>query len=278
MSGQEGKIEILIVDDHPIVRQGIALLINQQTDLEANCEAGSAEEALELLAKRAAPLHLAIVDLSLGGMSGLELVKVLRSRYPELPILVMSMHDESLYAERVLRAGARGYIMKQEATEKIIAALRQILRGEIYVSDRMRNRMLERLIDNRGESSESPLASLSDRELDVLRLIGRGLSTGEIARDLCRSVKTIEAHRANIKEKLGLRGGAELVRFAIQWVGQGVGRQGSGGHRDREASRGEQVGGVDREAGGSRAGEDCHECLQGLEQEFALGVCSNGLF
>ncbi len=221
MSGQEGKIEILIVDDHPIVRQGIALLINQQTDLEANCEAGSAEEALELLAKRAAPLHLAIVDLSLGGMSGLELVKVLRSRYPELPILVMSMHDESLYAERVLRAGARGYIMKQEATEKIIAALRQILRGEIYVSDRMRNRMLERLIDNRGESSESPLASLSDRELDVLRLIGRGLSTGEIARDLCRSVKTIEAHRANIKEKLGLRGGAELVRFAIQWVGQG---------------------------------------------------------
>jgi len=221
MKGPGDKIEILIVDDHPIVRQGIALLINQQPDLNVSCEAGSAEEALEVLAKREEPLQLAIVDLSLGGMSGLELVKALRTRYHDLSVLVMSMHDESLYAERVLRAGARGYIMKQEATEKIIAALRQILRGEIYVSDRMRNRMLERLIDNRGESSESPLASLSDRELEVLRLIGRGLSTGEIARDLCRSVKTIEAHRANIKEKLSLRGGAELVRFAIQWVGQG---------------------------------------------------------
>lgn len=133
----------------------------------------------------------------------------------------MSMHDESLYAERVLRAGARGYIMKQEATEKIIAAIRQILGGDIYVSDRMRTRMLQRLVDNRGEPSESPLSCLSDRELEVLRLIGQGLSTGDIARDLCRSVKTIEAHRANIKEKLNLKNSSELVRFAIQWVGQG---------------------------------------------------------
>lgn len=210
MNAPEKKISILIVDDHPIVRQGIALLVNQQPDLDACCEAGSGEEALELLAKRVQPIHLAIVDLSLGGMSGLELVKALRSHHPDLPVLVMSMHDESLYAERVLRAGARGYIMKQEATEKILTALRQILRGEIYVSDRMRNRMLERLIDNRGDAAESPLASLSDRELEVLRLIGRGLSTGEIARDLCRSVKTIETHRANIKDKLSLRGGAEL--------------------------------------------------------------------
>lgn len=221
MNGAGEKIKIIIVDDHPIVRQGIALLINQQPDLDVCCEAGSAEEALEMLAKGADSIRVAIVDLSLGGMSGLELVKTLRARHPEMSVLVMSMHDESLYAERVLRAGARGYIMKQEATEKILTALRQILRGEIYVSDRMRTRMLERLIDNRGEPSESPLASLSDRELEVLRLIGRGMSTGEIARDLCRSVKTIEAHRANIKEKLSLRGGAELVRFAIQWVGEG---------------------------------------------------------
>lgn len=216
------KTPVMIVDDHPIVRQGIALLINQQQDMEACCEAGSAEEALESLgAKGHSTPDLAVVDLSLGGMSGLDLVKTLRSRFPDLPVLIMSMHDESLYAERVLRAGARGYIMKQEATEKILTAIRQILRGEIYVSDRMRTRMLERLVDNRADSSESPLACLSDRELEVLRLIGEGLSTGDIARDLHRSVKTIEAHRANIKEKLDLKNAAELVRFAIQWANQG---------------------------------------------------------
>lgn len=216
------KTPVMIVDDHPIVRQGIALLINQQQDMEACCEAGSAEEALESLgAKGRSTPDLAVVDLSLGGMSGLDLVKTLRSRFPDLPVLIMSMHDESLYAERVLRAGARGYIMKQEATEKILTAIRQILRGEIYVSDRMRTRMLERLVDNRTDSSESPLACLSDRELEVLRLIGEGLSTGDIARDLHRSVKTIEAHRANIKEKLDLKNAAELVRFAIQWANQG---------------------------------------------------------
>lgn len=224
MTGEKakGKTKIMIVDDHPIVRQGIALLINQETDVEACCEAGSAEEALALLnGKGRSCTDLLLVDLSLGGMSGLELVKMVRAHLPELPVLVMSMHDESLYAERVLRAGARGYIMKQEATEKILTAIRQILRGEIYVSDRMRTRMLERLVDNRGDSNESPLSCLSDRELEVLRLIGDGLSTGDIARELCRSVKTIEAHRANIKEKLSLKNSAELVRFAIQWVGQG---------------------------------------------------------
>lgn len=220
MSGN--KTRVMIVDDHPIVRQGIALLINQQPDLQSCCEMGSAEEALERLNGEGRNCtDMLVVDLSLGGMSGLELVKAIRARFPELPILVMSMHDESLYAERVLRAGARGYIMKQEATEKIIAAIRQILGGDIYVSDRMRTRMLQRLVDNRGEPSESPLSCLSDRELEVLRLIGHGLSTGDIARDLCRSVKTIEAHRANIKEKLNLKNSSELVRFAIQWVGQG---------------------------------------------------------
>ncbi len=207
---------ILVVDDHPIVRQGIALLINQESDLEVVREAGSAEEAMKALAE--APTDVAIVDLSLGGGSGLDLIKSMRLRYPDILVLVMSMHDENLYAERVLRAGAKGYIMKQEGTERILTAIRQILGGDIYVSDRMRTKMLQRLIDNRGEPGDSPVACLSDRELEVLRLIGQGFGTSEIARDLHRSVKTIEAHRANIKDKLDLRTAGELVRFAVQWV------------------------------------------------------------
>ncbi|MGD9787832.1 MAG: response regulator [Sulfuricellaceae bacterium] len=218
----EDVIKIMIVDDHPIVRQGIALLFDSQDDMRAVCEAGSGEEALASLTRSdGACADLMVVDLSLEGMSGLDLIKAVRSRFPEMPMLVMSMHDESFYAERVLRAGARGYIMKQEATEKILTAVRQILRGGIYVSDKMQTRMLQRLVDSRGEQVETPLSALSDRELEVLRLIGRGLSTGEIARDLHRSVKTVEAHRANIKEKLNLKNAAELVRYAIQWVEQG---------------------------------------------------------
>lgn len=214
----QARAGILIVDDHPIVRQGIGLLINQQSDLAVWGEAGSADDALALLECPGNGASLAIVDLSLGDVSGLDLLKTLRSRFPHLPVLIMSMHDESLYAERALRAGARGYIMKQEATEKILAAVRHIMTGGIYVSDRVQARILENLAEGRAEAGEYPLGVLSARELEVLRLVGRGYSTSEIARDMNRSVKTIEAHRANIKEKLHLKNSAEMVRFAIQWA------------------------------------------------------------
>lgn len=210
------KSRVLVVDDHPIVRQGIAQLINREDDLAVCCEAGDAEQALEELARR--PCDIAIVDMSLPGISGIELIKTLRVRHPALPILVISMHDESLYAERALRAGARGYIMKQEATEKVLTAIRRILHGETYVSDRMHAKILQRIIDNRSETPASPVSHLSDKEIEILRLIGMGLGTSDIARELNRSVKTVEAHRANIKEKLDLKTATELVRFAVQWV------------------------------------------------------------
>lgn len=218
------KIKVLIVDDHPIVRQGIAQLINRESDLEVCYEAGDAEQAIEAICKcsgngsNGCATDIAIVDMSLPGLSGIELIKTLRVRYPNLPVLVISMHDESLYAERALRAGAKGYIMKQEATEKVLAAIRQILHGEIYISDKMRSKILQRIIDNRFDAPSSPVSRLSDKELEVLRLIGRGLRTSDIASELHRSVKTVEAHRAHIKDKLNLKNAAELVRFAVQWI------------------------------------------------------------
>lgn len=209
---------ILIVDDHPIVRQGIAEMINREADLKVSTEADNAEQALQLLCVKPCPFDLVIADISLGGVSGLELIKLIRSRHDDLGVLVISMHDESLYAERALRAGARGYIMKQEATEKILMAIRQILSGDIYLSEKMRTQMLQRMVDHRPQAGAPTLAALTDRELEVMRLIGLGLGTGDIARELHRSVKTIEAHRSNAKEKLGLKTSAEFVRYAIQWV------------------------------------------------------------
>ncbi len=214
------KSNVLIVDDHPIVRRGIAQLIDREDDMGVCCEAGDADQALEAIAKNNdfCNIDIALVDMSLPGISGIELVKILRSRFPEIQILVISMHDETLYAERALRAGAKGYIMKQEATEKVLIAIRHILSGEIYVSDKMRSKILQRIIDNRFETPVSPVSHLGDKELDVLRLIGKGLRTSEIASELKRSVKTVEAHRANLKEKLGLKNSTELIRFAVQWV------------------------------------------------------------
>lgn len=215
-TGTPSRSRILIVDDHPLVRQGITQLVNQEADLHICCEAENAEEAIESI-RNCVP-DLVIVDISLEGISGIELVKIIKARNAHLPTLVMSMHDESLYAERALRAGARGYIMKQEAPEKILTAIRQILHGNIYVSDKMRSKILQQLIDGQSHAAASPVADLSDRELEVMRLIGQGFSTAEIAEKMSRSVKTIEAHRGNLKEKLQLKTGAELVHFAIQWV------------------------------------------------------------
>lgn len=224
-AASKGKYKIIIVDDHPIVRQGIAQLINEESDLEVCCEAGDAEEALGALQGCACSccaiprtVDIAVVDMSLPGVSGIELVKIIRSRYENIPILVISMHDESLYAERALKAGAKGYIMKQEATEKILVAIRHILRGDIYVSDTMRSKILQRIIDNRFEAPSSPVSSLSDKEIEVLRLVGKGYRTCDIAKELHRSVKTVEAHRANVKDKLRLKNATELIRFAVQWV------------------------------------------------------------
>lgn len=216
------KSNIMIVDDHPIVRQGIAQIIEREDDMRVCCEAGDADQVLEAIAENenegCCNADIVLIDMSLPGISGIELVKILRSRFPEIRILVISMHDESLYAERALRAGANGYIMKQETTEKVLNAIRHILSGEVYVSDKMRSKILQRIIDNRFEIPTSTVSHLSDKEIDVLQLIAKGLKTSDIALELGRSVKTVEAHRANLKEKLGLKNATELVRFAVHWV------------------------------------------------------------
>ena len=206
--------QILIVDDHPIIREGMTLLLNLQEDLHVCGAAGSAEEALVAMERQP---DMAIVDISLQSDSGLELVRTLRHRYPDLAILVLSMHDESLFAERALRSGANGYLMKLEATEHVLSAIREILAGNIYLSATMHEK-LARALAVPHTKPEGRIAGLSGREFEVLHLIGLGFSTREIAQKLNRSVKTIEAHQANIKEKLNIRSGKELMRFAIQWM------------------------------------------------------------
>ena len=209
------KHRILVVDDHPIVRQGLALLINQEADLVVCGEAEEATGAMHVLAS--SHPDILIVDISLNGPDGIDLLKNIRSIHPTLPVLILSMHDESIYAERALRAGANGYIMKQEATEKVLVALRRILGGEIYVSDRIANKMLKHYITGSGTLRNSSIADLSDRELEVFRLIGEGHGTRQIAEELHLSVKTVESYQAHIKEKLSLRSARELMQHAIQW-------------------------------------------------------------
>ncbi len=209
------KNRILVVDDHPIVRQGLALLINQEADMLVCGEAEEAMGAMHVLAS--AKPDVLIVDISLNGPDGLDLLKNVRTTHPTLPVLILSMHDESIYAERALRAGANGYIMKQEATEKVLVALRRILAGEIYVSDHIANKMLKHYITGSGTLRPSSIADLSDRELEVFRLIGEGHGTRQIAEELHLSVKTVESYQAHIKEKLSLRSARELMQHAIQW-------------------------------------------------------------
>ncbi len=209
---------VMIVDDHPIVRQGLRSLIDQEEDLHVCGEAGSAGEALKALGQLKPDLLL--VDISLKGPDGLELTKSVRSLEPSLPILIVSMHDEALYAERVLRAGANGYIMKEEVSLNVVQAARKVLSGDIYISDRMRQKILRGVAGQRGNPATSSIERLSDRELEVFRLIGEGRGTRQIAEQLHLSVKTIETYRAHIKEKLGLENATELVRQAVQWVEQ----------------------------------------------------------
>jgi DNA-binding NarL/FixJ family response regulator len=209
------KKTVFVVDDHPIVRQGLTLLINQEADLTVCGEAEEMHSALSAI--QATRPDILIVDISLNGPDGLELLKNIRLTSPRLPVLILSMHDESIYAERALRAGANGYIMKQEATEKVLVALRRILSGEIYVSDRIANSMLRHYVRGAGSSEHSSISDLTDRELEVFRLIGEGQGTRQIAEALHLSVKTVESYQAHIKEKLSLRSARELVQRAVQW-------------------------------------------------------------
>lgn len=208
-------IRILVIDDHPIVRLGIRQMISAQRDLEICAEADCAPEALRL-ARELKP-DLALIDLSLAQGPAFALLRELREAAAGLRILVLSMHDETLFAERALRAGARGYIMKQTAIDGLVGAIRQVASGRIYVSEKMTQRALERL----GDPTAGPinlLAALSDRELEVFDLIGRGKSTASIAEQLGVSVKTVETYRANIKTKLELKDATDLVRFATTWT------------------------------------------------------------
>lgn len=214
---QQRKARVMIVDDHAVVREGVALLLNREPDLQVCCEADQIEQAIA--ANRACPHDIAIVDMTLGSGSGLELVRRLQFEFPDLPVLMLSMHDESVYAEPALKAGARGYLMKQTASGELLQAVRQILDGEMYVSDRLRTRMLKKMMG--GAAQESKVSGLSPSELEVLHLIGQGMGTGEIAAKLARSVKTIESHKANIKKKLGLESGNQLTKFAINFVSAG---------------------------------------------------------
>lgn len=208
--------KVLLVDDHPILRQGLAELINRENDMQVCGQAESAAVALDLIEK--AQPDLALVDISLDDMNGLVLVKGLKSRQRDLRVLILSMHDEALYAERALRAGAHGYIMKREAPTKVVAGIRRVLAGGIYLSDEIAARIMRKFAGGTDGTDESPVARLSDRELEVYNHIGHGLKTSQIASKLTLSVKTIETYREHIKEKLGLNDATELVQSAIEWV------------------------------------------------------------
>lgn len=210
------KKTLLIVEDHPVMRHGEAELINREPDLVVCGEAGSAAGAMEGI-MRLKP-DMVLLDLNLPDKDGLELLKDIQSLHPRLPVLAVSMQDEAFYAMRVLRAGGRGYLMKQEGPEELITAIRTVLRDEVYVSQRMSVRILSSASKQAGANAGTPEDQLTDRELEVLRLFGNGWSTEEIGQKLCLSPKTVDVHRANIKMKLGLRTTPEFLRFAINWV------------------------------------------------------------
>ena len=205
---------VLIVDDHPVLRQGLMQVIDDEPDLVVCGEAKDAEEALEEL--ESSKPDLAVVDLSLNGRSGLELVHDMKARRPSMAVLVYSMYDETLYAERAVRAGASGYVMKRESIDEVLAALRQIIKGHVYLSPAASTRMVHRAVDGKAPCSGSALHQLTDRELEVFQLLGQGLSARQISEKLYRSVKTVESHRENIKAKLGFKTSGELLRYAVE--------------------------------------------------------------
>jgi DNA-binding NarL/FixJ family response regulator len=220
---------VYLVEDHPIVRDGLAQLVNDQNDLVTCGAADDADTALRQF-EQASP-DVAVVDLLLGDADGLELVRTLKQRFPHVPTLVLSMHKESLYAERALRAGARGYVAKLAPTESVLVAIRRVLDGGIYVSDETASRLVSKLVGAEGYEPDAAadVSRLSDREFEVFRMIGRGLGPSEIARQLGVSVKTVETHREHIKRKLRLANGRELARAAV--LHAETGPRGAGGHR-----------------------------------------------
>jgi DNA-binding NarL/FixJ family response regulator len=216
MAKKKDTVRILIVDDHPIVRQGLADLINHEDEFEVCGHAEDGREAMEQIRKL--DPDLVTIDITLKDTGGLELIKDVKSQYPKLPMLVISMHDEKLYGERVLRAGAKGYIMKHEATENVIDAIHKVFSGQVYVSSNMAEQMVRSFVSGGTRSQASAVNSLSDRELEVFRLIGQGYGTRKIAEMLHLSVKTIETYRAHIKNKLSLDDAAQLLQYAVQWA------------------------------------------------------------
>ncbi|QSR88698.1 response regulator [Methylacidiphilum caldifontis] len=213
---ETNKKGVLVIDDHAILLEGIAQIISSDPSLKVIGMAQNAQKGFELVEKLKPDIVL--VDISLPGKSGLELVKDIHAIYPEIPILVLSMHEESLFAERLLRAGAKGYLMKSEGADKLLHAIHKILEGNIFVSDEISSRILEGFTGKKSSPfKSSPLGKLSDRELEVFQLIGKGLSSRQIADQLHLSIKTIEAYRASIKQKLKLQSGTELVHYAISW-------------------------------------------------------------
>ena len=217
-STQAEAARLLIVDDHPLMRRGLVQLLSLEPDLAVGAQASSSAEALTLL--QAQPFDLVVADVSLSGVSGLDLLKDIKTLWPKLPVLMLSMHDEILYAERMLRAGARGYVSKQSSADCILMAIRRVLGGHIYVSEEVSGRILGQLVkgEPNSQGQDSVVNLLSNRELEVLQFIGRGRGTRDIATEMHVSVKTVETYRAHIKEKRKLKTAPELMRFAVDWV------------------------------------------------------------
>jgi DNA-binding NarL/FixJ family response regulator len=213
---QSTKKKIFIVDDHPIVREGLTAIINHEKDFEMCGEADEAREAFKAIS--GLKPDVVIVDITLKNSDGIELTKNLKARYPTLPVIVLSIHEESTYAERVLRAGAQGYLMKEVVSQNIVGAIHTVLSGEIYVSNTMGKKLLRKLAAGKADTISAPMDSLSDRELEIFRLIGQGYKPSKIAESMHLSVKTVETYRGRIKEKLDLADADELLRYAIRWV------------------------------------------------------------
>ena len=213
---EEQKTKVMIVEDHPLFRERLALLINKEPDMEVCGEADNIRGAMETIL--ATKPDAAVVDITLKGSSGLELLKDLKAQSIELPVLVLSMHDESLYAERAIRAGAKGYITKDEASDKVMLAIRKVMGGEIYLSEGTTTRILKNITDGKSSIDAPALSNLTDRELEVFQLIGKGKTTREIAETLNLGLTTIDTYRARIKEKLNLRNATELIHQATDWA------------------------------------------------------------
>ena len=211
-----GKAAVMIVDDHPIVRHGIAQLLNRQPDLEVVADADDAEQALQILRERR--VDLLIVDISMPGLSGLDLISRVRAGADAPPMLVLSMHDESVYAERALHAGARGFVMKQEATDRLVEAVRRLLGGGVYMSRALEERMFQSFVGAGTGRKPDPVARLNEREFEVIQMIAQGLTTAQIAQRINRSVKSVESYRTSIRAKLGAKSIADLARLALEYL------------------------------------------------------------